>query len=170
MADASEPTWRQEFWNNTKQYFKENFPFKEILFFTVMMTLLILGVRLFHYTYVRKRVKEDSRCLRNKRMSSGNSYVVKAVTATNDPMYKITYNLGAKQYLLECDCEGGDVVNEFSNIKVYDMRDPYKKERTIKKFCWCKNDISTGQNAYYTGHPPLVRFMKEGDTSFFSTV
>lgn len=142
-------------------------PLKEVLVFSVMMTLIILSVRLFHYTYVRKMVKE-SRCLRNKQMSAGNSYVVKAVTANNQPMYKITYNLGAKQYLLECNCESGDVVNEFPNIKVYDMRDPYKKERTIKKFCWCKNDVSTGQTPYYTGHPPLVRFMKEGDASFFT--
>jgi len=141
---------------------------QEIVLFAVIMTLLVLVARLMHYTNIRRRISSESRCAREKRQTSGGEYVVMATTASSEPMYKITYNLAAKQYLLECNCRKGDVVNSFQDIKVYDLKDNYTPERKIKKYCWCDADVATNQKAYYTGNPGLVRFMRENDTTFFT--
>ena len=141
---------------------------QEFVLFAVIMTLLIIIARLMHYTSIRRRISTESRCAREKRQTSGGEYVVLATTAASEPMYKITYNLAAKQYLVECNCRKGDTVNSFQDIKVYDLKDTYTPERKIKKYCWCEGDVSTNQKAYYTGNPGLVRFMREGDTTFFT--
>jgi len=141
---------------------------QELLLFAVIMTLLVIIARLMHYTSIRRRISSESRCAREKRQTTGGEYVVMATNGRSEPMYKVTYNLAAKQYLLECNCKQGDVVNSFQDIKVYDLKDNYTPERKIKKYCWCEKDVATNQKAYYTGNPGLVRFMRENDTTFFT--
>jgi hypothetical protein len=141
---------------------------QEVLLFAVMMILLIIVVRLMHYTSVRKQVVKESRCAREKSQTSAGQYTLQAKTGRDEPMYKITYNLAAKQYLVECACKKGETVNAFTNIKVYDARDTYNPVRTIQKYCWCETDVSTNQKPYYDGYPSLIRFMRDGDTSLFT--
>lgn len=141
---------------------------REALLFVVIMTLLVIVVRLMHYTSVRKTVAKESRCAREKAQTSGGQYMLLAKTGRGEPMYKITYDLAAKKYEVECDCKKGETVNAFKDIKVYDSRDTYNPERTVQKYCWCDSDVSTNQKEYYSGHPSLIRFMRDGDTSLFT--
>jgi len=141
---------------------------QEVLLFAVMMVLLIIVVRLMHYTSVRRQVVKESRCAREKAQTSAGQYILQAKTGRDEPMYKISYNLAAKQYTIECACKKGEVVNSFTNIKVYDARDTYNPVRTIQKYCWCETDVSTNQKPYYDGYPSLIRFMRDGDTSLFT--
>lgn len=141
---------------------------QELVLFSVIMALLVIVARLMHYTTIRRRIASESRCAREKRQTSAGEYVVYATNGKNDAMYKVTYNLAAKQYLVECNCKKGDVVNAFPEIKVYDLKDMYSPERKIKKYCWCEKDVATNEKAYYTGNADLVRFMREGDTTLFT--
>jgi len=153
----------------------------EIFIFLISIILLFILVMLFHYNSIQNRVKKESRCLReNKEKTASGVYTVTATNSRNKPLYRVGYNLGAKQYSLECACNPGDVVNTFKNIHVYDMH-TNSVQTVTEKQCQCDSylmDDASGQ-VYYTGYPGLVQFMnsttqlsssdlqKEANVSFF---
>ena len=145
--------------------------FKEVFLFVVTMSMIILLIVLFHYSSIQTYVKNNSRCVKEKTKGrKQGSYVVNALNENNEPLYKVTYNPSAKQYQLDCACEKGSVVNQFSGIKVYDMRDSQNPVKNIdNQTCYCDKFVEPRQNTYYTGYPDLIRFMNYGDTAFFTS-
>lgn len=145
----------------------------EFILYIVMVSLIIVFVLLFHYNVIETNVKKTSRCLREKTQGQrSGQYSVTAQNQLNKDMYKIVYDMNAKSYAVDCACEEGDVVNNFRNIDVYDLRDGANPKKTISsKMCQCKSDLvnGTGFRTYYTGYPGLVRFMNYKDTSFFDS-
>ena len=140
---------------------------KEVFLFIVLGTLIIMVVRILHYSSIRKRVQAESRCARERNLSRQGRYVVEVSNSRKEPMYKITYDLGARQYYIECNCEKGSVVNTFEKIKVRDVRHPSQPDRKVQKICACNTDLVTGTTQYYYGNPDIVRYMKSDDSSFF---
>lgn len=145
---------------------------KEIFLFIVTMSMLLLIIVLFHYSSVQRYVKKNSRCVRERSQGKKQgTYIVQAMNEKNEPMYKVTYTPSAKQYALDCACEKGNVVNTFDNIKIYDMRNPHNPIRNVNnQICSCSKMVEPVGDTYYTGYPDLLRFMYNGDASFFTSI
>ena len=157
------------FLQHVMQFFKE-IDLQEIFIFVVTFSMLLLLVTLFHYSSVHRQVKQTSRCVREKRkgLTSGNTFMVHAMNERNEPMYKVTYTPSAKKFQVDCACPSGSTVNRFDNIKVYDARNPENPVHKINnQVCYCDKLVEPKSDTYYTGHPDLLRFMYNGDTSFF---
>lgn len=136
----------------------------EVILFAVIAALLILVIRIFHYTEIRRRVQAESRCYREKNSMQNGRYVVLAKNPQNRPMYSVSYDLGASKYAVECACKSGENINTFKNILVYDPIS--KQKRTVDKNCSCEtNFINNGDDpskAFYSGHSGVIRFMLSG--------
>jgi hypothetical protein len=158
----------QQLWSVIATLFKDP---KEIFLFVVTLSMITLIIVLFYYSSIQKEVNKNSRCIREKRSGQvGGTYVVEARNEYNDPLYKVAYNLSAKKYDLSCSCKPGDVVNHFTDIKVYDMRNPKNPVRKIPdQMCSCDRMVEP-VTTYYDGYPDLLRFMNSNDTSFFTAV
>lgn len=145
----------------------------EVILYIVMVVLIIIVVRLFHYNSIERRVKKNSRCLREQTQGQRSGiYSVTAKNQLNKDMYKVAYDLNAKSYSVECACDEGDIINNFRNIDIYDLRDGTNpKKRIDSKICQCNSDLVSGASfrTYYSGHPGLQRFMNYGDSTFFDS-
>lgn len=140
--------------------------FPEVILFTAAFVLIVIMIRLIHYTSIRKEVKEESRCLREAKSKQSGQYVISARNAANDDLYRVAYDMKAQTYNLECACKAGDVANNFEHIKIYDFKNPETPIIT-NKMCSCDTTLPSSRT-YYSGTPGLVRFQTSGDTSFFS--
>lgn len=142
----------------------------EITVFVVIYGMLLLLITLFYYSSVHRKVKQTSRCYREKKkgQSSKDRYMVHAMNERNEPLYTVTYTPAAKKFQVECACPKGTTVNHFNNIKVYDARNPENPVRKINdQMCYCDSFVEPKADTYYTGHPDLLRFMYNGNTGFF---
>jgi hypothetical protein len=147
---------------------KNTFSMKEILLFLITIGLLTLLIIMFQTQSVHAEVSKSSRCIRERRIGKrGGVYSVEAQNEFNDPLYTVSYDLGAKKYDLKCACSPGNVANTFSNIKVYDMRNN-KASIISSHTCHCDKFIEPSR-VYYTGYNEIVRFMNNNDKSFFET-
>lgn len=143
----------------------------ELILYLAIVVIIVVLIRLFHYNSIQRKVVTTSRCLREKTQGKrGGIYSVKASNHTNDPMYSVHYDLNAKSYSVECACKEGKTVNAFTDIPVYDLRDPGNPHKTIaKKYCQCDKYLTTNPRVYFTGYPGIVRYMNNKDPSFFDT-
>lgn len=144
--------------------------FVEVILYFAIVIVMIIIVRLFHYNSIESKVRKTSRCLREQTKGSrSGQYSVTASNAANENMYRVTYNMVDKSYNLDCACKEGETVNNFTNISVYDQRDPANPNKTItSKVCQCDKLLySTGDRIYYNGYPGLIRYMNSKDSSFF---
>jgi len=138
----------------------------EFLLFVCFIGIFIITVYLFHYNSIQVEVKK-SRCFKMTDSSAmlGN-YSVTAMNANNENMYKVNYDLDAKQTNLECACNPGNVVNTFNNIHIYDLQ--AQQDRNFDKICQCDKMLTgVDGSVYYSGYPAIIRYMRNGDTSFF---
>lgn len=141
----------------------------EILLYVATIIILIILIRLFHYNSIERKVKKTSRCLREQTKGSrSGEYTVFASNDQNKKMYKVTYDMNAKAYAVDCNCDSGTTVNNFRNIPVYDLRDLTNPHKSISsKVCQCAEDLTTNTRTYYSGYPGLIRYMNYKDSSFF---
>jgi hypothetical protein len=144
---------------------------KEILLFLLFMGMMLLIIVMFHYSAVNNEITLTSRCVREKQKGrKSGSYFIQAMNEKNEPLYKVTYRPKAKEYKVDCACTPGSVANTFNQIKVYDMRSPNAPVKYIdSQNCYCDAVVEPTGNTYYAGYPDLLRFMYNGDTSFFKT-
>lgn len=143
---------------------------QEVLLFCITLGMTLLLIMLFHYSAISMYVRKHSRCLRER--SKGNrsgNYVLYARNEKNEPLYNITYNPNAKTYAIDCACPKGSVSNTFKDIKVYNMTDPENPVKRVQNQCYCER-VYDNNKTYYTGYPDLIRFMYNGDKSFFNAV
>lgn len=140
----------------------------EFLVFVVLIGLFFLLLVFFHYSGIQRAVKKNSRCYQEKRQTRTDGvYSVTATNGRNEPMYKVSYDIGKKRNVLECACPEGDVSNTFTDINMYNLKTK-SVDKVSEKYCNCTTDVYTpGESVYFTGHPGLVRFMSSQDTSFF---
>lgn len=141
----------------------------EIILYIAMVTIIMILIRLFHYNSVERKVRQTSRCLREQTKGERSGvYTVTASNQYNKPMYKVSYDMNAKSYSVDCACKEGNVINNFRDISVYDLRDPTQPFKTISsKICQCENELTSNARVYYKGYPGLIRFMNSKDASFF---
>lgn len=141
---------------------------KEIMLFLITIGLLTLIVIMFQSQSVQYEVNKNSRCIRERNIGRrGGVFTVEAQNEYNDPLYSVSYDLGAKKYDLKCACPSGNIANTFTNIKVYDLRNN-KASVISSKTCHCDRLVEPSRT-YYTGYSDIVRFMNNNDKSFFET-
>lgn len=143
--------------------------FPEVFSFLALLVVIFLLVALFHYNAIQRQVKKTSRCYQAKQKALvGGKYIVTASNAQNVPIYNVGYDIGARQYSVECACPQGNIPNTIPEVKVYNMqskRDDYVRD----KICNCDKYVySAGDPIYYSGYPDLLRYMNSGDTTFFT--
>lgn len=140
----------------------------EFFVFACLMAVLAIVFYLFHYNSIQRAVQQ-TRCyqLQDTAGTMG-SYAVTAKNARNEDMYTVSYDLDSKLSAIECSCKEGNIVNTFRDIPMYDLID--QQERNVDKICQCdKQLLGVDGSTYYAGYPGIVRFMKDGDSSFFDT-
>lgn len=144
---------------------------KEICLFIITLGLIGLIIVLFYYSSIQKEVNSKSRCVRERRKGQqGGIYLVEARNEYSDPLYTVSYDLGSKKFDVNCACKPGNTVNHFTDIKVYDQRNPASPIRKIPdQICQCDRLVEP-ITTYYDGFPDLLRFMNNNDTSFFTNV
>ena len=138
--------------------------------FAVLLTLIFIIAYMAHYAVIQRQVRKESRCL-NARLnySSGAAYQVKAVNAEGKDLFRVTYDMPSKSVKHECACPTGNTVNHFNKVKYYDLKTA--KDKVIPELlCNCDMDYETLEGPYYEGYPGLVRYMQNGDSTFFTSI
>jgi|APGre2960657404_1045060.scaffolds.fasta_scaffold01976_5 hypothetical protein len=138
--------------------------------FIVALTLIFFIVYMIHYASIQSSVRNQSRCLRAKLMyTADGQYTVKAVDEGGKDLYKLDYDMTAKEVKHECACPKGDVINHFEKVKYQDLKTNTEREIS-DMMCGCDAAYdAVGQDIFYEGHPGLVRYMQNGDASFFTS-
>jgi hypothetical protein len=160
--DSNNPIFNWTFWIPTGGL--------EIAVFILFIIIFTFTLILFHYGEVQRRVAKSRCSLQSVNRASG-IYTVNAINATNDKLYRIDYNLDAKTFSVECNCENGEIVNSFKNIYTYDVRSNTGKKsiKTIEKNCNCSKLLDSPiDTVYFEGDAGVVRFMNDQDISFFT--
>ena len=150
---------------------KKTFPDSiELILFIILCALTIILINLIQYTTIQQRVKNTSRCYKNRMLSSirSNEYSLIGYTTTNVEIVRITYNFKDKKYTVEMTAPAGSVSNKIS-IRVYDLK-TYKIENIEKSFYSIMDYELMTKDILYVGHPELVRFMQFGNTDFFEKI
>ncbi len=83
-------------------------------------------------------------------------------------MYNVTYNTDTNDVTVNCACKPGTAVSTFRNIKYFNLRDPANGNQVMsEKVCTCQNEMNNDERTYYRGYPGLIRYMYNGDETFF---
>jgi len=153
-------------WTNLKDLRPTGF---ELIFFIVFVVLLVILSVMIHYHFIQKRVQTESRCMRErKKFTSGGVYSVQAYNPLNLPLYRVDYDFTTKSNKLSCDCAKGETVNNFTDVKYYDLKNNESKKQD-NLLCYCdKAYDSPDATTYFKGHPGLIRYMQHGDARFFT--
>jgi len=141
---------------------------KDVILYFIIFAIIIFIIFLFQYNSIQREVRAG-RCYKmNDSGSMLGTYNVTAKNNRNEDLYKVEYNLDARSYSLSCACKPGDSVNNFRNIKVFDIQQTPAAERTVEKSCQCEKPLLGVDNTvYYSGYPGVARYMRDGDSSFF---
>lgn len=159
--------------NNIKQFISVGFIpydvygnvdwFKILLAFiiSVMIVMLILGSI---WASVTTQIKNNGRC---HIPTVGENPFLLAKDRYGYPMYKVTYDLTKRNSKITCECNPGEIKNDF-DIKVRDLRnlDDVQESKT----CLCDKHfgIVDNLNQYLYGDQGIIRYVKTGDTSVFN--
>jgi hypothetical protein len=138
----------------------------EIIVIVLFIAVLTITFILFHYGEVQKRVAR-SRCALQSSSGLTGVYTLSAIDSNDNKLYHIDYNFDAKSFDIFCDCNPGQVVNNFDNVPVYNIRT--QSASTINKLCNCDKPYDFLSNkVYYNGDNGIIRFMSSNDASFFT--
>jgi hypothetical protein len=147
----------------------------EMFLYIIVLLVLYLFGSLVYYNEIQMRVTKESACYRDKQsVLRDGTYTVTAKDKSNNSLYRVEYNLAAKQYTLQPACTKGNVVNTFKDIPVYDLQKNSKGIAELTMSCDRALETDNVDDVYYVGHPGLVRFMNSvkdtpntPNTSFF---
>lgn len=137
------------------------------LFFILLV--MIISVILY-WDNINNKVSSNSRCKRQMDVidKAKGAYVIDAYDKNNNKLFDISYVLGAKRVSVDCKCKEGDVVNNFRNITVRDLKSA--KDTILDKKCMCDQFYDTGvtnQEIIYKGEQEIIKYMDTKDTTFF---
>ena len=142
----------------------------ELLLFTVFIFISIFLIFMIHYHLIQKKVRAESRCLREaEQYATGSEYKITASDKRNSDLYNLTYNFDTKQTTVNCACKDGKTLNSFKNIPYYDLR--LNASKALDNFsCYCDKAYDhPSMSVYFKGHPGLIRYYQnQKDTSFFN--
>jgi hypothetical protein len=142
----------------------------EIILYGILYCLIIILLNLIYYTQIQRRVKETSRCYKNRMISSTRSdeYELIGYTITNVEIVRIKYDFKNKKYIINITAPIGTVSNKME-IRVYDLKT--LKMETIEKTFYAIIDYELiDKGLIFIGPPQLVRFMETGNTDFFEKI
>jgi hypothetical protein len=180
-AAATATTAAAKWWTSLEEWKPTMTEF--VLYVVIVLVLYIFG-SLMYYNSIQMKVKNESACYRDKRLStSDGSYYATATNQNNEALYKVGYNFGQKSYSVDCACTPGSVANTFPTVDVFNLNT--QAVQTIEsKMCSCDKQLynPTSDSIYFSGYPGIVRFMNtaslyknttekqaKSDTTFFDT-
>jgi len=140
-----------------KETFGGFLTWSEFFLFAFLVILFIVWIILIHYTVVQGQVRQSRCYLDQHNYTKGSLYKVEAYDNKNSPLYSVTYDFNAKNYIHECSCPVGNVANNWT-IPVFDIKSGSIENQPLKKLCNCNKSYDT-VTEYYKGAPGLVRFM-----------
>lgn len=138
--------------------------FKIILAFVVSILIIIVMV-ITMWTSITSQVKNIEKCYMP---SDDENVFVLVKNRYGEPMYKVSYDMKNRNSYVTCECAGGSNINNFTNIKVRDLKNLQDAYET--KTCQCDKSfgIVDQLNEYYYGDQGIIRYMKTGDISAFN--
>jgi hypothetical protein len=150
------------------QFFQAILPnnLQELFLFVITVVLVVIIVELFNYTGIQRRIKNESRCYRDRVLNRQGVgiFTAKARSKDGEDIYEIKYDFGAKTYTITQLAKAGPVQNKIV-IPVYDLRTNTPTE--VVKYFECEKDFGTSQGVIYTGYTGIVKFMQYNNMDFF---
>lgn len=140
-----------------KEIFGGFLSWSEFFLFAFLVVLFIIWIVLIHYTTVQGQVKQSRCYLDQHNYTKGSLYKVEAYDNKNVPLYSVTYDFNAKNYVHSCECPTGNVANNWQ-LPVFDIKSGSVEKEPLKKLCNCNKSYDKSTE-YYKGAPGLVRFM-----------
>jgi hypothetical protein len=137
------------------------------LFFVILVIIITV---IIYWDSINNMVSSKSRCKRQLNIinNKNGEYLISARDKNNNRLFNISYNFSEKSTNVECDCNEGDVVNTFENIRVRNLRN--NTDTTVDKTCSCEKYYDTGSGdseILYDGEPGVIRYMNTNDNEFF---
>lgn len=132
----------------------------------VLSAVMIIGIFLaIIWTNITTRIKASGRCYIPR---VGENPFILAKDRWSNPMYKVTYDLEKRNTKVTCECNPGEIVNNFNDIKVRDLKNLQDLNQT--KTCMCDTQFRELDllNRYYYGNQGIIRYVKTGDTTAFN--
>lgn len=148
---------------------------KSITFSEVLLNvsfLLILGIisYIFYWDIINKQVFKSAKCKNNINLinSEGSYYYINAKDNNNNYLYDIRYDKTTKKSYIDCKCPEGNAINNFKNIKIFDIHATNEQKNVNKnKSCNCDKTYTvnplTNNNIYYSGDQFLVDYMENNN-------
>lgn len=150
--------------------YTNGYTISEIILNILFILLILIITAIIYWDTINSKVSKNSRCKRQLDLYENNNgnYVIKATDKTNQPLYNIIYDTKQKNTAIECACNAGTNINNFTNISVKNIRN--NKDVKYDKTCSCDKYYNIGienDNINYIGEPGIVRYMKTGYSDFF---
>lgn len=149
--------------------FTTKYEISEVLLNFFFTTLVIIITVIIYWDSINGQVTSNSRCKRQLNIINNLSgeYLINARDKNNRDLFNITYNMGSRDVSIECACNTGDVINNFSGIPVKDIKN--NRDLDVKKDCMCDKyyDTDMGSEIIYDGEPGILRYINSKDDTFF---
>jgi len=153
---------------------KENIKLSEFCLNSLFIILIFIISMIIYWDTINSKVAKTSRCKRQLDMSNKNNnfYIIKATDKNKSPLYDITYDTTQYNTNVECACNPGKFINNFTNIPIRNLRT--NTNTVVDKTCNCDKYYDLGyknEKLKLDGDPGLLRYMINTDnTDFFDNL
>ena len=153
---------------------KEKISFSELLLNTLFIILLFIITSIIYWDTINSKVAQNSRCKKQLELSSSNknTYNILATDKNNKPLFNISYDTSQNNTNVECACNVGTFMNNFTKIPVRNLKN--NTNSLIDKSCTCDKYYDIGYNnekVIYQGDPGIIRYMNNNNnTDFFDSI
>ncbi len=153
--------------------FNKPYKLSEIFLNTLFVFLIIIVSTIIYWDTINRKISSTSRCKRQMDIydKTKGLYIINATDKNKAPLFTITYDVNQKNTSLECKCNNGNLVNNFNDIPVRDLKT--NKDVKYNKSCTCDKYYNIGVNSediLYDGDPSIIRYINTGQSDFFDTI
>lgn len=161
--------------NNILELLTKNWNIYEIALNILFVSLLFVIGNLIYWDSINKKIKETSRCRRQKELynKTAGIFSVNIKNKNNENMFKVEYDFNNKKQKIDCNCSEGKVGNTFDKIPIRNIQNN-KNEYSKPVNCMCDKEYkydNSNKDLILEGEPELIRYMNDQEkTDFFDNV
>lgn len=151
---------------NVNKIITYDYSIYELILNVSFIIIIFVILYIVYYYYINNKAFQNSTCKSTININNNDDYYYLFVKDNNDnDLYNIKYNMKNKKPTIECACKPGNVINNFTNIKLYDKNNSHCHNNIDNKYaCNCDNDYSSDNpDLLYSGDPFLVNYMNNNN-------
>lgn len=153
--------------------FNKPYQFSEVFLNILFILLIIIISTIIYWDTINRKVSATSRCKRQIDIydKTKGTYIINARDKSKNPLFDISYDINQRNTSIDCKCNAGNLVNNFNNIPIKDMKT--NKDIKYNKTCTCDKYYNIGLNSediVYDGEPAILRYINTGRSDFFDNI